>query len=116
MPLYTYVCPVCGIQEEKHLPMNHKKPQHCTQDMVRDYQADAPNIGGCTEYHKPLVSDSLAVNPDQINEHKKEFPDIEITPAGQPIFTNFKQHDGYLKKTGFRKVPQRIRRKGTKIS
>ena len=55
------------------------------------------------------------MNLSQIAEHNKLFPDIEVTPLGQPVFKSFKQHDKYLEKTGFykskKKVDGRIKRR-----
>jgi len=60
------------------------------------------------------ISDSLAISPDQIKEHREQFPDIDVLPDGRIRFTSFRQHDKYLKKTGFRKVPQKIKKLGKK--
>ncbi|GAH08477.1 unnamed protein product [marine sediment metagenome] len=65
---------------------------------------------GNKDYKKPLVSDSLAIHPSQITEHKKVFPDVEVTPEGQPVFTNYKQHQKYLDKAGFVKQPQKTKK------
>ncbi len=116
MPRYDFKCEYCGVQIEVVRPMSEgDQPWKCTCGKQMKRLFTAPKIGGCTEYYKPLVSDSLAVNPEQIPEHKRHFPDVEITPAGQPVFTNYKQHNNYLKKTGFVKHPQKIKNKGKKI-
>ena len=62
------------------------------------------------------ISDSLAMCPSQIAEHKAFFPDIDVLPDGRPRFTSVKQQDRYLKKTGFVKHTQKIRRKGERIA
>lgn len=118
MPYYTFVCNKCSLSDEKMLCMTDAgEPQlcpHCKIEMHRDYQADLA-FAASKDYHKPLVSDSLAVNPNQIEEHKQMFPGIEMTSQGQPVFTNYRQHDDYLKKAGFIKRPQKIRPRGKKI-
>lgn len=53
------------------------------------------------------VSASLAINPSQIEEHQKTFPGVDVLPDGQIHFTSFKQHDEYLKKSGFVKQTQK---------
>ena len=60
------------------------------------------------------ISESLAISPSQIGEHRKQFPDVDILPDGRIRFTSFRQHDKYLEKTGFRKVPQKLKRLGRK--
>lgn len=57
------------------------------------------------DYHH--VSQSLAINPSQIEEHSQAFPDVNVLPDGKIEFNSFKQHDNYLKKTGFVKMPKR---------
>jgi len=116
MPRYDFKCEHCGTELEVVRPMSDSdKPWKCTCGKYMKRLISVPMIGGCTEYHRPLVSDSLAVSPDQIEEHKRYFPDVEVTKEGQPVFTNYKQHDSYLKKTGFVKHPQKIKNRGKKI-
>ncbi len=67
------------------------------------------------EYFHPLHSDSLAINPIQIAEHRALFPDVKIDGEGRPIFENFRQHDDYLETCGFHKQDQRIKPKGKRI-
>ena len=93
-----YKCPKCGAY------------------MPRDYQAEMVAVGN-KEYAKPLHSDSLGIMPHQRAEHQQLFPDVKLDNEDRPVFENYKQHDTYLKKTGFRKIRQRIRRKrGKKLT
>jgi len=56
------------------------------------------------------VSDSLAFHPDDIPEHRKLYPDIEVTPEGQPVFTSPKQQERYAEQSaGCYKKPQRTK-------
>jgi len=82
--------------------------------MQRDYVRNGPNIGN-KQYSRPLHSDSLAINPLQIEEHRRLFPNIEVDPEGRPVFENYRQHDSYLEKIGFQKLPQKIKARGRKI-
>jgi hypothetical protein len=95
----------------KDAPGDNVECKECGASAIRDYSGCS--IGN-TEYAKPLHSDSLAMNPNQVSEHRKKFPDVEVDKQGRPVFRNFKQHDRYLKKTGFVKVPQKTKRKGKK--
>lgn len=67
------------------------------------------------EYFHPLHSDSLAINPSQIPEHRKLFPNVNVDSEGRPIFENFRQHDDYLETCGFQKQIQRLKPKGIRI-
>ncbi len=117
MPLYSFKC-TCGYRVETMLPMSEScEPQLCATcgcTMSRDYQADVFHASG-RDYHKAIHSDSLAINPDQVAEHKKRFPDVKIDSDCRPVFENFKQHDDYLEKTGFVKHTQKVRKRGRKI-
>jgi len=72
------------------------------------------NIGNKVYLH-PRHSDSLAIHPDQVTEHKKLFPDVKIDSDCRPVFESFKQEDKYLETTGFYKHPQKTRIKGKKV-
>jgi hypothetical protein len=117
MPTYCFICPKCGITaEDFRLPQNASKPLlciNCGTEMRRDFGAEKVNAGN-KEYGKPLHSDSLAISPEQVTEHQRLFPDVKIDSQCRPVFENYKQHDNYLKKTGFVKEPQK-RRKRKKI-
>lgn len=62
------------------------------------------------------ISDSLAINPCQTKAHRKLFPGIDVLPDGRLSFDSAKKQSDYCKKTGFEKMPQKIKQKGVKIS
>jgi hypothetical protein len=91
--------------------------KECGGIMERDFQAEGVLVGaGRRSYHKPIVSDSLAILPEQIPEHRKMFPNIEVTKEGQPVFDNYSDHEAYLKKCNCEKAPQKKKKRGKKIS
>jgi len=113
MPRYTAKCTVCDRREEIICsPSNIIYPECCGQTMTRDYKTDLPHTQS-DSYRRPIVSDSLAMNPSQIPEHNRMFPDIEVLPDGRPVFDKFSSHEAYLKKTGFVKLPGRQKRTTT---
>jgi hypothetical protein len=67
-------------------------------------------------YRRPLHSDALGIQPDQVAEHREMFPGVEIDSENRPVFTNLKQHDAYLEKAGIRKDVQKTRRPGEVIA
>jgi len=83
--------------------------------MVRDYGAERANVGD-REYHRPIVSHALGINPRQAAEHRRLFPDIKLQDDSYPVFTSYRQHDAYLKKIGAVKNPQKIRNRGKRIA
>jgi putative FmdB family regulatory protein len=121
MPQYVYFCWRCDKDVEVIKPMKDTGIVEfcptCQDRMERNFQAEGVFVGaGRRSYHKPIVSDSLAINPEQIPEHKKRFPDIKVTSEGQPVFDNFSDHEKYLKKCNVEKMPQKRKRKGRRIA
>lgn len=119
MPMYTFKCEKCGTREEVIRPMiNSDLPVACECGrgmMNRDFKTDAFHTpsGG---YSKHIVSDSMAMAIDQIPEHKRLFPNIEVTPEGQPVFDNYADHDAYLEKCKYVKHPaKRINNSGKTV-
>jgi len=106
MGQHRFVCDYCRI-EEFH---TDTKMAHCCPDCGDSMRWDLSNIG-ITNGDYSHVSDSLAMNPDQIAEHRQHFPDINVLPDGRPEFTSVKQQERYLDVTGFTKQTQRIRNK-----
>jgi predicted RNA-binding Zn-ribbon protein involved in translation (DUF1610 family) len=102
--IHTFICDDCHIEtKDTDTMIVHKCPQ-CGKGMRWDM---AIRIRGETYYARPIISQSLAMHPSQIEEHRKLFPDIKVTPDGCPIFDNYKDHDNYLKATGFVKNPKK---------
>lgn len=115
---YDFSCPKCGIVKEVVRMMSEVGEPvmcDCGTQMTRKFGFRV-GAGRKQRYARPIVSDSMAMSPDQIPEHRKLFPNIEVTPEGQPVFDNFTDHENYLKKCNIQKLPQRKRLKGKKIS
>lgn len=112
MPLYSYRCDNCDATDTMLCSMMEHPSVifcKCGDVMQRDISADAPRAHGKRYYEKPLHSDSLAIGRSQVAEHKRLFPDIEIDQELRPVFTSYQQHNDYLEKTGFVKLPQKVR-------
>ena len=117
MPVYCFICPECDNTQEVVRPMKNSSLSlvcACGANMRRDFAAQKTNAGN-KEYAKTKYSDSLAISPSQVEEHRRLFPDVKIDNQGRPGFDSFKQHDSYLEKTGFVKVPQKIRKRGRRL-
>lgn len=109
MITHDFICDGCGtVVQDTTTKIIHKCPK-CGQDMRWDLGSNHRSTG---DYEH--ISESLAVSPSQRKEHAKQFPDVDVLPDGRIKFTSIKQHDDYLKKTGFRKVPQKLRKLGRK--
>ena len=120
MPRYEYKCPECNETIEVVRPMfKAGEPWSCTCGaiMIRNFKAENVLVGaGRRSYHKPIYSESMAVAPNQVAEHRKLFPDVKITDSGIPVFDNFTDHEKYMKKCNIEKVPQKTKKRGKRIS
>ena len=96
----VYLCPECNAMLEI-----------VTCSTVND---NKPEIMG-TPYKVPIHSDSLAIMPDQVEEHKKLFPNIPLDDENRPVFTNTKDHHEYLNKFVVVKQVQKTGRSNGKI-
>ena len=105
---HKFVCDACNILIKDSSTEVHVCPQ-CGEDMRWDLHVA---IHG--NYKTPIHSDSLAINPCQVAEHKKMFPNIELDGDCRPVFDNFQNHEAYLDKTGFVKLPKKLKTLGRK--
>lgn len=121
MPIYGFKCyehntcedVLCGVLEIPIVGSNKcPKCPECGKDMERDF---SPGRGGqtSTKYGSGVISQAMAISPDQIEEHNKLFPGVEVLPDGCIKFNSYQQHDKYLKETGFHKLPQRLKGLGS---
>lgn len=109
MPVHRFVCDMCNaVVEDTDTQKTHYCPE-CHKPMRWDLNFNAQS----SSYEH--VSDSLAIHPEQIPEHRKLFPDIEVLPDGRPRFTSAKRQEKYANRCGFDKKPQKIRKKGKRI-
>lgn len=104
MVVHRFVCDNCGeIVHDTDTKIVHVCPI-CKTDMRWDLRG--VGIGSGDFEH---ISESLAVSPSQISEHKQMFPDIDVIPDGRLRFTSVSQMDRYMKKTGYVKHPKKGR-------
>lgn len=87
----------------------------CGKAMQRDYSGERVNAGG-KDYSRPIHSDALAISPTQRAEHERIFPNVKLDNQCRPVFDKFGPHEDYLKKTGFKKLPGKQKRKGKRIA
>ena len=104
MPTHEFVCDDCGVRIEDNTTKEIHRCYKCGKDMRWDSR-----VAIHSNYDRPIVSDALAINPEQIPEHRRLFPNIEVRPDGRPVFDNFTDHEGYMKKCGIIKQPQKSR-------
>jgi len=112
MMRHTFVCDSCNIDRWDTDTKKVHICERCGEEMRWDLRGNASGQG---DYHH--TSDSLAFHPDDIPEHRKLFPGVEVTPEGQPQFTSVKQQERYAERSaGCYKKRQRIKYKGKRIA
>lgn len=115
MPTYCYKCEQCGHVFDKFRSMVDSDKivlcSKCGSSTRRDWSAECPMARRTEDYDHPIHSDSLAMNPNQVAEHKRRFPDIKVDSENRPVFDNYVEHDKYLKACGLVKNPQKIRKR-----
>ena len=117
---YDFFCPGCEEMFEvtKSVAEIYGKKQicgFCGSVMQRDFSGVRVSKG-TKQYGRKIVSDSLAMNPNQIVEHRKLFPDIQVTKEGQPVFDNYTEHLKYLDACNIVKMPKSKKKKGKRIA
>ena len=110
MVVHSFVCDSCGtVVKDTNTKGVHKCK--CGADMRWDLTG---NVSGGSDYEH--ISESLAIAPAQISEHRQKFPGIDIIPDGRLRFTSTKQQEKYAEKCGFHKKKQKIKSKGIRIA
>lgn len=110
MATQHFTCSKCGTQiEDITAEGTHQCPK-CGADMQWDCG------GGIRPGDYTHISDSLAINPCQTKTHRKLFPGIGVLPDGRLSFDSPKKQSDYCEKTGFEKMPQKIKNKGVRIA
>lgn len=82
----------------------------------RFYQSGGTFMIKGAPYSKPLHSDALGMQPDQVAEHREKFPNIEIDNQNRPVFENMPQHEAYMEKCGIVKHKQKVKPQGKTIA
>lgn len=118
LPFYCFVCDSCGKKLTALRTMKHRNDVascECGESMHRDLPAEAPHAQSRgRDYSKPIHSNSLAISPSQVAEHKRLFPNVKLDSECRPVFDNYTDHNKYLEKTGFVKMPTKRKRRFTK--
>lgn len=105
--IYCFICDECDLPLEVVRAMSESgDPQacpNCGTVMRRDYPAE--NTHGRGDYSQPLVMRSLGFHPSQLAEHRKHFPNIEVTtvPGGMmaPVARSLAEKRRVLKDRGW---------------
>ncbi|KKN72402.1 hypothetical protein LCGC14_0411150 [marine sediment metagenome] len=113
--IYPFKCEGCGLTVDFVCPYAELKGKdktciNCSAKLVRDWHAGMPRVYK-DSYTKPIHSDSLAIHPEQVEEHRRLYPKIPLDEKCRPVFENYPDHDEYLEQTGHVKQSGRRKRK-----
>lgn len=101
MPIYDYRCGTCGADFEEYAKVaDYEKPSKC------ECGGDAPRMIGLPNtpmagYDRPIHSNAMGINPNQVAEVQKRFPDRKYDGTGARIFRNHHERGKALKAEGF---------------
>lgn len=101
MPTYAYYCPHCEANEERIVSLEDRNDQRCHAchtTMGRDFFAEQAATRG--DYVEPILSDAAGVMPSQVEQHRRDHPNIPITNDGRVVFTSHSQRKRTLKQLG----------------
>lgn len=123
MSFFVFKCDVCGTERDvlRGVSRNERDVMcdECGESTTITGRSETPDVpmvdphAGGKFYTREFHSDALGMAPSQVSEHKRLFPEIPIDSECRPVFTNFKDHDNYLKVTGFCKQTQKVRHVAT---
>jgi len=103
------ICERCRISEKSRAERRIKCPV-CGKYMVWKSGIGIAN-GDYNHY-----SESMAINPSQIAEHKAAFPNVDVLPDGRIHFTSVKQQERYVDKCGFHKHVKKSKPRSVRIA
>ena len=109
MVTHRFVCDDCRVcVEDTDTKIVHLCGK-CGQEMRWDIKL------GCLDGDYTHISDSLAISPDQIAEHRAHFPDVNVLPDGRIEFDSVRQHSNYIDKCGFCKHSPKLKPKSERL-
>jgi hypothetical protein len=83
--------------------------------MVKDLRANLPHAAP-DSYARPIHSDALGIRSDQVEEHKRLYPDVQLDSQNRPILDSYRKHEAYMEKRGIVKQPALHQKRGTRIA
>jgi len=101
--LYTMVCEVC----EKECTRWSDKPDFLVCNCGGILHRRGSNFTNAGDYYH--VSESLGIIPEQAEEHRKQWPNVDVLPDGRVAFHSVREQERYSHHFGMDKKVQRLR-------
>jgi putative FmdB family regulatory protein len=119
MPIYVYKCPSCGHSDEYFKAMKESDTEEickvCGEPMSKDIRANLPHAAP-DHYARPIHSDALGIRSDQVAEHRRLYPDVQLDAQNRPILDSYRKHEAYMEKRGIVKQPALHQKRGRRIA
>lgn len=104
MPLYSYRCSVGHVHDNVRRIDDRDTPSTCPscggdaqRDAVESMRVHSTDQG----YQSPVLSRALGVNPNQIDEARRQFPHHEFHPDGRMILRSHAQRKRVMRELGY---------------
>ncbi len=101
MPIYNYVCPRCGAEDDDICLFRNKEYPTCTcgRRMIDDFNSRTTKTGG----DKKRVSFALGVHVSQISsgEAEKIHPGAEFDSDGNMMIKNYTEKKQRMRERGY---------------
>ena len=101
--LHTMTCNTCQQECNRWSDKPNFTVCDCGGTLHRKY-GEPTNAGDY--YH---VSESLGIIPEQAEEHRKQWPNVDVLPDGRVAFHSVKEQERYSHHFGMDKKQQRLR-------
>ena len=104
MPVYSYQCQTCQNCMDIYRPVRDRnRSVNCRKEGCDGRAKRLFHTVNSTQqdYAQPVLSDSMGVNPDQVPEHRRNFPDVPITDDGRVICKSHHDKKRIMKILGF---------------
>lgn len=101
--IYCYECDKCSRKSEElrdRDKRNARKKCKCGGVFRRNLRSELVNSPE-QDYRTPVLSDAMGVHPNQVQEHRRAFPDIPITDDGRVVCSSHANKKRHMKALGF---------------
>jgi hypothetical protein len=105
MPIYVFRCECGQVQEVfRHHPDSPRRGPRCSCGKTPRRSFRDETVHAETDWTEPLLSESMGVMPNQVAEHRRRFPDINMTDDGRVIIKSRAEKRRVMKTLGFHEL------------
>ncbi len=105
MPIFSYKCEMCGYITDEYFKSADSRERYISCNLCGNrakYNIGAQTVNSTEQdYAKPVLSETIGVQPHQVQDHKRAYPDVPITPDGRVIMKSHAERKRILKRLGY---------------